>query len=147
LSAPFRTPNGQITGFDEIYAQLKAMGPAVGGQALRQATFAASLPALRQVQISAPVGTRAHRSYKKRLVLPGFLKAHIRRMSFLSHSRTQATVLIGPSQSAFYAKFIELGKKGYPRRPFIEPAFKRSRQQMLYRLRVELTDRIDKAIK
>ena len=137
----------KIIGFEKLHKQLSDMGAAAGGKALRSATLGSSLPALRAIQLAAPVGTRPHRSYKGRLVMPGFLKRHIRRMSFLSRDRTRAYVLIGPTQEAFYAQFLELGKKGFARRPFMEPAFQASIPQVRERMREKLKQLIDKAAK
>lgn len=137
----------QLEGFADLSRKLSELGAATGGKALRSALFTASLPALRSIQAAAPVGTKAHRTYKGRLVAPGFLKRNIRRKSLLSRNKEFAIVLIGPAQEAFYSQFIEKGKKGYSAHPFIEPAFASSQDAVLQRFKERLTVLIDKARK
>jgi HK97 gp10 family phage protein len=134
-----------ITGFRELSAQLSAMGASVGGKSLRSAAMSAALPVVRAIQAAAPEGDRMHRTYKGRLVSPGFLRRNIARKSFLSKDRTAAVVLIGPKSEAFYGKFLEFGTSKIPRRPFIEPAFKASIPAINARLEERLKELIAKA--
>ena len=87
----------QLIGFEDLVRKLNELGAAVGGRVLRSALMTASLPALRSIQAAAPVGTKAHRTYKGRLVAPGFLKRNIRRKSLLARDKSRAIVLIGPA--------------------------------------------------
>lgn len=135
----------EIQGLADLSAKLSALGKAAGGQALRSSAMTATLPALNAIKARAPVGTRMHRTYKGRLVAPGFLARNIGRKSFLSRDRTYASVIIGPKSEAFYARFLEFGTSKIPRRPFLEPAFRSQIANMTNRLRAQLKQKIDAA--
>lgn len=135
----------EVEGLRELSQKLSELGAATGGKVLRSALMSSSLPALRNIQAAAPIGSKAHRTYKGRIVAPGFLSRNIRRKSLLARDRTRAIVIIGPSQEAFYGQFIERGKRGYSPHPFIEPAFQSSQPAVLARLKQRLTELIDKA--
>lgn len=137
----------QIQGLRELSRKLSELGATTGGKVLRSAVMTASLPALRSIQAAAPVGTKAHRTYRGRIVAPGFLRRNIRRKSLLARDKTRAIVLIGPASEAFYAQFIERGKRGYSPHPFIERAFAASRTAMIDRLKERLAVMIEKARK
>ena len=57
----------QLIGFEDLSRKLNELGAAVGGRVLRSALMTSSLPALRSIQAAAPVGTKAHRTYKGRI--------------------------------------------------------------------------------
>lgn len=135
----------KLEGFDDLSHKLKELGAQVGGKTLRAALFAASLPALRSIQAAAPVGSKAHRTYRGRLVSPGFLKRNIRRKSTLSRDKSVAKVLIGPASEAFYAQFLEFGTSHMASQPFMERAFRSSQDQVINRLRDRLGVLIEKA--
>ena len=146
----------QITGFKELSAQLSAMGRAAGGKALRSAAMTATLPVLHKAKENAPVGNPPYesgdpypkRTYKGRLVTPGFLKRNIARKSQLSRDGQRVTVMVGPRAEAFYGtQFIELGTSAIPRRPWLEPAFRSSLNAVNARMKERLKVLIDKAAK
>lgn len=146
----------KIEGARELSMRLSEMGQAAGGKALRSAVMGAALPALRAAQAAAPVGNPPYesgdpypkRTYKGRLVTPGFLRRSIRRVSRLSPDKTVATVSIGPRAEAFYGtQFIELGTSKIAKRPWLEPSFRASLPQINDRLRDRLKALIDKAAK
>ena len=147
----------KVEGFKELSNQLSKMGAAAGGKALRSAAMSSMLPALRAAQASAPVGNPPFeggkdpypvRTYKGRLRTPGFAKRNIARKSKLSRDRRTATVMLGVKPEAFYAiQFIELGTSRIAKRPWLEPAFRRSIPQVEARLKKRLKALIDKAAK
>ena len=145
-----------VIGLKELEKKLHKLGKAAGGNALRNATASAMLPALRAARTSAPVGTQAHRTYKGRLVAPGFLSRSVIRRSRLSRDKTTAWATVGVRGEAFYGvQFVELGytagKRGSPNRrmvpsrPWLEPAFETTQQQIYRRLKEKLKLQIDKA--
>jgi hypothetical protein len=150
----------QITGVRELSLQLSKMGAAAGGKALRSAVMSASLPALNAAIAAAPVGNPPYKSkdrrgssdpypkrtYKGRLVIPGFLKSQIRRRSYISNDKTVASVRIAPTAEAFYGvNFIEFGTAKIAKRPWLEPSFRASVPDMAARLKERLKALIDKA--
>lgn len=134
----------RIDGVEKLAAQLKELGAQAGGKTLRAAALSASLPALKAIQAAAPVGDVAHRTYKGRLVAPGFLRRNIRRKALLHTDRSKAIVLIGPAQEAFYAEFLEKGTLKMSAQPFMEQGFDASKQDVVDRLMTALRRGIDR---
>ena len=125
----------KVFGFEDVSDQISKLGKTLGGRVLRRAAMQGTLPALRAAQAAAPVGDPPYegkdpypvRAYTGRLRTPGFLKRNIGRKSFVSFDKRTVTVLIGPKAEAFYGtQFIELGTSKIPRRPWLEPSFRRS---------------------
>ena len=147
-------------GYKELSKQLSAMGRAVGGKTLRSAALSAMLPALREAQASAPranppyeyngrlVDPYPKKTYKGRRVAPGFASRNIARKAKLSRDGRTATVMLGVKPEAFYAiQFIEFGTSRIPKRPWLEPAFRRSLPAVDSRFKEQLKLKIDKAAK
>ena len=149
-----------IVGYKELSLQLQAMGRSVGGKTLRSAAMSAMLPALREAQSSIPVGTPPYevkgtgrtvdpypiKTYKGRLRTPGFAKRNLARKAKLSKDRSSVRVMLGVRPEAFYAvQFIELGTSKIPKRPWLEPAFRRSVPAINSRFQSELKRLIDRA--
>jgi HK97 gp10 family phage protein len=146
----------KITGFEEITAQLKALGSKVGGQVLRNAAMQATLPVVQAARARAPVGNPPYKGkdpypvkgYKGGYYVPGHAKRNIARKSVISRDKTQVNVLIGVKPQAFYAvQFIELGTSKIPKRPWLEPAFRSSLPDVQDRFRERLRTVMDKAVK
>ena len=148
-----------IQGFKKLSKQLSALGPAVGGKALRSAATSAMLPALKEARQSAPVAAPPYyyggggkdpypkRTHKGRLVTPGFTQRNVRRRSRLSRDKRTVRVFLGVDSEAFYAlQFIELGTSRQPKRPWLEPAFRRSLPLVDSRFRQFLKKRLDAAL-
>lgn len=149
-----------ISGFRELSGQLKRMGAANGGKALRNAAMRAMLPAQQAAKANAPVGSPPYsypdrapvdpyprRTYKGRLVTPGFASRSVRRKSLISADRRYVTVLLGVDQEAFYAvNFVELGTSRTPAQPWLEPSFRSSLPAVDTRFQRFLKANIDKAI-
>lgn len=152
-----------ISGYKEISAQLKAMGAAVGGQALKSAAFSSMKPAQEAAQSAAPeahppYGPYATRStpldpypkktYKGRRVAPGFASRSIAIRAFLARTRDFVKVALGVRNEAFYAvQFIELGTSKIPKRPWLEPAFRGAISSVDARFQERLRTLIDRAAK
>ena len=135
-----------ITGLKELSDKLNQLDTALAAKALRQSVYNATLPATRAMKMGAPVGTEAHRTYRGRLVAPGFLKRSIRAISFVKGGI--ATALIGVKREAFYGvQFVDRGTKNMNARPWFTSVFEQSRDAMEARLVEQLKAKIDKAIK
>ena len=95
-----------LEGLDALSKKLATLGKAAG-KTLRSATMKATTPVQREMRNKIPKGTEAHRTFKGRLVPPGFSK-RIKRVS--SFRRGVASVRIGVRREAFYAvNFIDQG--------------------------------------
>ena len=137
-------------GFKALSRQLNKLGAAAGGKVLRSAAMSASLPILRAAQTNAPVNDRDYlkRTYKGRLVAPGFLKRNIARKAILSKDKRFVKVMIGPKPEAFYGtQFIEVGTSKIPARPWLRPAIESKRSEAVRRLGEQLKKNILKAAK
>ena len=136
----------KIEGLRELNNQLAAMGANASGKALRNALSSAALPVVKAAKANVPVGTTMHRTYKGRLVAPGFASRSIRRRSRLSRDKRSATVRIGVVPEAFYVvQFLEFGKSRIARQPWLSKAYNSTRSQVLSRFQSQLKRQIEKA--
>lgn len=143
------TLDGQyLDGADELSKKLKELGATVGGKALRSAAVSAMLPTLREAKQSIPKGTRAHKTYKGRIVAPGFASRQVRRKSSLSRDKTAATVRLGVTREAFYAvQFLERGTSTMRKQPWLVPAYNKTYKEVTKRFQDGLRKRIEKVAK
>lgn len=117
-----------LEGFDELERKLARLDDAVKGHALLQAVEAGAdvlepdmraRAARRTGQLAASIET------KSRIVKP-----------------TRAETSTGPSKKAWYGKFIELGTRKRPARPFMRPALFKNRQKIIAAIAAELRARL-----
>ena len=94
--------SNEIEGMRELSLKLDELGAKLGAQALRQAASQSLTPVVREIRAAAPVGTRAHKTYRGRIVAPGYLKRSIRRKSYVDKRRGSAVAMIGVEPEAFY---------------------------------------------
>jgi len=133
-----------IKGLRELEKKLVALGATVGGKVLRQSTMNATSPTARRMKAAAPVGKRSHRTYKKRLVAPGFLKQSVTRRSWYRAGRV--TVKIGVKKEAFYGvSFTDFRRSGQKRQPWFKHIFIEDRKNIETRFKDELRKKILKA--
>jgi HK97 gp10 family phage protein len=138
----------RVEGLKELSRKLEALGERAGGKALRNATAAAMRPVRKEAKASAPVGVVPHKTYKGRQVFPGFLKRSVILRTRLSRDRKTAYAHVGVKAEAFYGvQFVERGTSRFPRRPWLEPTFRRSQSIVLDTLKEKLKYQIDKARK
>lgn len=143
-----KSVDSQLQGFKQLSKKLRALGPSVGGKFLRQSVSSAMNPAMRKARAKAPRGTREHRTYKGRLVAPGFLSRNIKKNSFKSRDGRFATASIRVKQEAFYGnRFVEFGTQYQQPQPWLGPAFDESREEMLTNIEKELLKRINRVSK
>ena len=96
-----------LEGLDALSKKLATLGKAAG-KTLRSATLKATTPVRREMRNKIPIGTEAHRTYKGRLVAPGFARRSLRRSS--SFRRGVAIVRLGVRREAFYSvNFVDQG--------------------------------------
>lgn len=153
-------PN-ELEGVSALSRQLAELGGRMGKKALRSATFKATTPVIREMKSKAPRGTEAHRTYKGRLVAPGFLSRSVRRRTKVRGGKVQ--VFIGVRREAFYGvAFLDEGISVSSRRlgkgrkksvdPYtirghrwFKPVFRRHKDQMVGSFRGLLREAIQKA--
>ena len=93
----------ELKGVAELIKKLEAVGGKVAVKALRSTMLRASNPAFRAAKMAAPVGTVGHRTYKDRIVTPGFTRRSIARQTYVDVASGLVGVNIGVHREAFYA--------------------------------------------
>jgi HK97 gp10 family phage protein len=137
-----------LEGVAELMRQLEALGKLEDGKALRSAVRAGMKPAQERAKALIPQGVDAHRTYKGRLVAPGFAKRSIRSVTKLSKDKQKASAALGVRSEAFYAvQFVELGTSKMSAQPWLRPAFDSTLGAQQAALAASLKKSIEKAAK
>jgi HK97 gp10 family phage protein len=134
-----------VSGIKELSDRLEALGDLANGREVRAALLQAALPGVNAIKAAAPVGSEAHKTFKGRVVAPGFLSRNIRRKALLRTSKGRSMVIIGPANEAFYATFLEHGTQKMAAQPFMEAAFKSAMPAMINRFKERLARQIERA--
>jgi HK97 gp10 family phage protein len=117
----------EMVGLKELGSAMTQFSQKVEKKLVRHAVNAGAEVFRREIRAKAPVrvevGQTGFRNTAKGKEQrePGYLKKHIGRQIKVSDSAY--TVEIGPTKSAYYGAFDELGTKHQPARPFMRPAF------------------------
>ncbi len=122
-------PNEKIVGFDALAKKLQTLSNAAEiGKVLKSVVHRAMVDTKKTAASLIPEGTVAHKTYKGRLVTPGFAKRSLRVVSRLDKKRGAAYAVLGVLAEAFYAiQFVELGTSKMPAQPWLRPAFAASK--------------------
>lgn len=91
-----------VEGMSGLMVKLNALGKKTGTATLKKALRKAGTPTLRQMRAAAPTGKSAHRTYKKRLVAPGFLKRSIRAITAIDKRKGSVSIVFGVRREAYY---------------------------------------------
>lgn len=138
--------DSKIHGLAELTVKLKRIEASMAKKHLRSAAMYATGPTVKEMKAAAPVGTVAHRTYKGRLVAPGFLSRSMRRAVSFKHGRM--TLRIGVRREAFYGvTFLDDGTKNIAGRHWFQKRFEDNEQQIVSRFRDKLKQRIEAAAK
>jgi HK97 gp10 family phage protein len=134
----------ELEGVAELDAKLRALGKGLSVPILRKAVRAAIKPAQAKASELIPVGTEEHRTYKGRLVTPGFAKRSLRVVTRASEDGRTVSAALGVRKEAFYAAlFVELGTSKMRAQPFLRPALESTQDQqqgiLADKLREEIT--------
>lgn len=136
----------KVEGLRDLKRRLDALEQAAAGKALRGATRYAMVPVRDAAIQNAPVGVREHKTYKGRIVFPGFLSRSVKLRSKLSRDKNTAWAEVGVKHEAFYGvHFLEYGTSRIARRPWLRPAMDNNQHQAQQRLKERLKHLIDKA--
>ena len=138
--------SSKFIGGKELARKLAKLGDAAGGKALRNAATVSMTPVVKAAKAAAPVGTKAHTTYKGRLVAPGFLSRSIKKKTFLSKDKRFVAAIVGPSREAFYGtQFVEVGTGKLQAKPWLQPVFASTKDQVLTKFKAKLRANILKA--
>lgn len=157
-----------VSGLAEASRKLELMGQRAGARALSSAASRATTPVLRAMRSAAPKGTVGHKTYKGRIVAPGFSSRQIARRARFNNATGTASVTIGVRPEAFYlVQFYDQRPSRTPyqvtsrrvkgsgrkpikpytliARPWLSSVFINAQNQMLSRFRDILKANIEKA--
>lgn len=145
---PLSSQGAGLEGVADLTAKLKALGSEFVGPTMRAVLRAAIKPAFEKANQTIPIGLEAHRTYKGRLVAPGFSKRSIRIVTRLDKNGTTASVALGVRKEAFYAVlFEELGTSKMAARPWLRPSLQSTQEQQQTILASKLRERIERIAK
>lgn len=118
-----RASGGYLTGLAEAEAKLRQLGAVVAAPIMKKAVRAGIQPAKQRAQQNAPTGQVAHRTYKGRLVAPGFGKRSIRVITTASQDKRTFSAALGVRREAHYmVNFVEVGSAKMAAQPWLRPA-------------------------
>lgn len=136
----------ELAGMKELNDKLEKLARNTGEKVLRQSLHNSSVPVLRALRLSVPVGSTEHRTYKGRLVNAGFAKKSIRAKSFVRRGKGIAMVRIGVAKEAFYAvTFVEHGTAKMPAQPWFVDTFVNKQSEILKRFSDQMKTKIEQA--
>ena len=132
----------EVKGAKELERKLKRLSAAASGRVIRTAVNFAMTPALKDARANAPKGGVPHKTYKGRVVAPGFLSRSIKKKSKLARNKKTAWAWLQVDGEAFYGKFIEQGTIKLQAKPWMRPAMTRNKAIILSRYSDKMRQRI-----
>ena len=99
----------QVIGVREIVQKLERLDRRMSSRLVTSALRRSTTSTQRQMRAAAPVGKAMHKTYKGRLVAPGFLKRSIKRGIKTDKRTGNKYLLFGVRREAWYAKFYAEG--------------------------------------
>lgn len=135
-----------LTGVADVVKKLQALGKLDDGKIMIAAVRVGMNQVLKPAQDRIPVGTRLHRTYKGRLVTPGFAK---RSLHVVATGKTKsgraAAALLSTSKEGFYVpQFLERGTSKIAAKPSLIPAFYESQDAQKRAITAYLQTRLAK---
>lgn len=135
-----------LIGFRELDHKLAELGRAATGRELRAGVKAAAEVVVERAKQLIPVGVDSHRTYKGRMVRPGFARRSVRSLTKVDKSGQQATAAIGVRKEAFYAvQFVEVGTRFQSAQPWLRPAMQATQSEQVSALSNRVRKGIEKA--
>lgn len=132
-----------VIGVEELSRALKALDPRKQVNAIRAATRAAVKPTQNIAKTLVPRGTRAHKTYKGRLVAPGFASRNINVNTRVSRDKFRISATVGTNKEAFYVRqFTEIGTRFQSPQPWLRPAYESTKGEMERIFRSALREKI-----
>jgi hypothetical protein len=138
-----------LEGVAELSRQLSGLGAAFSVPILRAAVRAGIKPAQDRWVETIWKGNTAHRTYKGRLVAPGFSSRNTRVVTKVETGGTVVSAALGVRKEAFYAvQFIEreLGNSKHVAQPSLRAAMAATKDEQEAALAAKLRERIDKLV-
>ena len=137
-----------LEGVAELSRKLDLLPKKASGSILRKAVRFAAKPVIDSAKANIPQGVDSHKTYKGRVVAPGFAKRSIRLVVKGSKDGKAAFGSIGVRREAFYAvNFVELGTSKQAKQEWLRPALRDTESQQVTRLAEKLRVEIQKVAK
>lgn len=135
-----------LAGAADAIKKLQALGALDNGKIMLGAVRAGMTEVLAPARDAAPVGTRMHRTYKGRLVAPGYAKSTLHVVvTSKTKSGRPAAALLSTSKEGYYApQFIERGTSRRAATPWLVPAFFSSQDSQKEAVVAYLRKRLEK---
>lgn len=135
----------QLRGFDELNKKLDRLAAGADSKIIRRAAASAMLPVVKEAESRVPKGDKPHKTYRGRVVAPGFASRNIKRKSKIDKRTGVVRVRVGVANEAFYAtQFVERGTQHMRAQPWLEPAFESRQDEVLDRFKGRLRKIIEK---
>lgn len=100
---------GEVEGLAELTRRLNALELSLSTKVLRAAMRRAVRPTINKMKSAAPKGRVAHRTYRGRLVAPGFLSRSVKARTKIDRQAGSASVIIGVLKEAWYGTLYDTG--------------------------------------
>jgi len=136
---------GEVVGVRDLQRRLKAIDKSIQPKIVAQAARAAMIPMMKEARANAPQGKKTHRTYKGRLVAPGFLKRNIKLRKMKLRSKEHIGYSLAARKEAWYGKLIETGFKGIPGKSWLGRADRTHGNQVSANFRRNILARIERA--
>lgn len=137
-----------LEGVAELTAKLNEMGVTFAARELRGSVKDALEIAEHRARAGMPQGTEPHKTYRGRLVSPGYAISTLHIETGVNKRTGSAFAALGVGREAFYeVQFQELGTAFHAAQPWLVPAFEGSGNEMLETLRGSMLQRVEKLAK
>ena len=135
-----------VKGWKELDKKLEMLAdPKRARKAIRTAVNYSLTPVVQTARRNVPKGDKGHKTYKGRLVAPGFASRSIKKKVKIIGQSIVGRV--GLAKEAFYALFFETGTKNLPKDPWLERSFDENKNKMVQRFGDSMRKSIKKIAK
>lgn len=140
--------DSRLAGVPELTAALNELGVKFAAKELRRTAKEALQIAEHEARSRMPQGSEPHKTYRGRLVSPGYAISTLHIETSLNKRTGSAIASLGVGREAFYAvQFVELGTAFAPAQPWLRPAFEASEDPMLRQIGESLKQGIERTRK
>ena len=134
----------EVIGVEALKKKLDGIKEELHPKLVAQSVRASMVPMMKQARQNAPQGKDVHRTYKGRLVAPGFLKRNIKLRKMKFKDKTKVGYSLAARKEAFYGKIIEQGFRDVSAKPWLGEAYNSTKSQVESNFRRALLKRIEK---
>jgi len=140
--------DSRLEGVGELTAKLNELGVKLAARELRGTVKDALELAEHRARARIPQGSQPHKTYRGRLVSPGYAISTLHIETRINKRTGAAEAMLGVGREAFYAvAFVELGTAHTPAQPWLRPSFEDAEDAMLKQISTSLFQRIEKTRK